>query len=151
MFTLQRCLLKVWEASCCFTASSWLSLPKLRGVFISADGCVQGPWLPYRMKWGTWCKYQPQQDPWAHFLHRPGMWVTLCPCVWGAWPWKTQQWPLPEKQTLFLTGMTQLERAWPPSCCLVSLYGCHMGLVREKISAIGLPLPWQAIPAVKAS
>lgn len=145
MFTLQRYLLKVWETSSCFTVSSCLYLPKVRGAFISDGGCVQGPWLPYRMKQGTWCQHQPQPDLWAHLLHQPGTWVTSCPCVWAAWPWEMQQWPFPGEWTLFLMGVKQLERACPPSHCLVSLCGCHMGSVREKISVTGLPLPWQAI------
>lgn len=145
MFTLQRYLLKVWETSSCFTVSSCLYLPKVRGAFMSDGGCVQGPWLAYRMKQGTWCQHQPQPDLWAHLLHQPGTWVTSCPCVWAAWPWEMQQWPFPGEWTLFLMGVKQLERACPPSHCLVSLCGCHMGSVREKISVTGLPLPWQAI------
>lgn len=62
-----------------------------------------------------------------------------------------QQRPFPGKRTLFLMGVKQLERACPPSHWLVSLYGWHMGSVREKIRVTGLLLPWQAIPAVKES
>lgn len=111
-----------------------------RGVpLLMTEAVYRVPWLPYRMKLGNWLLVRPGVNTSLSSIcehiffisqecelpHSPYIWAVLLPVV---------QWPYCGKWPWLLTGVKQLERAWPPSSWLVSLYSWHMGLVREKIN-----------------